>query len=488
MIPFFNPMHFTQDDLPPVDYTYAPSVAEARRRRQQENIHREETPAGPAVRHRAEPKGENGELPVYGAGLRRAQSLPSRMSEDQPAFAEPTWGQPATGVVPENPFQPPAETQQPRRRRTERAVEPAPQPETPKPQEMPDWLRVAQQNNLPLQNRPPRPAVQAAPRQNEPPVDALGRPVRRVTAAPKTAASPYEAAGYPQQLLDAQRQLEAEQAAAPIHRKHGAQYAVREHYAPKQPPAPTGMSYPPQRQAEPAPQRRRPVQEESGWQVETDEEELARELPAWVKKVPWLGIAAFAAALVAVVLWVQGIGYEKQMNQVLAERAAQELAIRDEHPLKYEELIAEKANKYNLDPAFVAAIIMNESSFRPNAMAERTKARGLMQLKADTGEWIYGKINPSAAFDAEDLFRPEINVELGCWYLNYLSELFWGDPVAVAAAYHAGQGEVRNWLNTAAYTNGQTLIIDKIPFSDTKRYVGRVMNHFAAYKRLYYGG
>ena len=61
--------------------------------------------------------------------------------------------------------------------------------------------------------------------------------------------------------------------------------------------------------------------------------------------------------------------------------------------------------------------------------------------------------------------------------------------MAVAAAYHAGQGEVRNWLNSSSYSaDGRTLIIDKIPFSDTRRYVTRVLNHFAAYKRLYYGG
>ena len=59
--------------------------------------------------------------------------------------------------------------------------------------------------------------------------------------------------------------------------------------------------------------------------------------------------------------------------------------------------------------------------------------------------------NPSRPYRFDDLYDPEINAEYGCWYLNYLSELFYGDPVLVAAAYHAGQGEVRNWLNTAAY-------------------------------------
>jgi soluble lytic murein transglycosylase len=96
--------------------------------------------------------------------------------------------------------------------------------------------------------------------------------------------------------------------------------------------------------------------------------------------------------------------------------------------------------------------------------------------------------DPTREYHFDDLYNPEINAEYGCWYLNYLSNLFYGDPVLVAAAFHAGQGEVRNWLNPAEYSpDGRTVAIEKIPFGDTRRYVGRVMNDYAAYLRIYYG-
>lgn len=433
MIHFPCLLHAPEDDIASVDYSYVKSVSEGRRRAQLQNIHPEPAPDRPILRSQVD---------EYG--------------------------------IPENPYELQAQTQQPvrRSRASRNATQPAappavPQFDAPVRPEMPDWLRVAQQNNMPLGSRPQGPRVQAAPRQAQ-------------------QASPYEAAGYPQELLEAQRQLEREQAATPVRRRHGAQYATRPQYQPEPPPLPTGMSYPPPRPSMHAP---RPQAQEDGWQVETDEEELARELPAWVKKAPWLGIAAFAAVLIAVILWIAGMNYDRQTQQALDDRAAQQRQLVENHPLKYQDIIAEKANKYNLSPAFVAAIMLNESSFRPEATAESTGARGLMQLVSSTAEWVHGKLDTGSSFQFDDMYDPAANAEYGCWYLNYLSELFHGDPVLVAAAYHAGQGEVRNWLNTAAYSpDGLTIAVDQIPFGDTRRYVTRVMNAYAAYLRIYYGG
>ena len=377
--------------------------------------------------------------------------------------------------LPENPFAPPAEQPRPPVRRSRAARNAAqtaaqgPQFDAPVSPEVPDWLKTARQNNEPQDRLLQRPRVQAAPR----------------TPAQLSA---YEQAGYPKELLEEQRRMEQAQAAQPMYRRHGAQYAQRPQYQPAPPPQPTGMSYPPPRMQQQAPAVRQRAQQ-TDWQVETEEEELERELPEWVRKAPWLGMAVFAAVMAVVVLWVMGMKYENQTLQILDERAAQEAKIADSHPLRYEALIAEKSEKYNLSPAFIAAIMLNESSFRADATAESTGARGLMQLMDDTAEWIHGKMDIAEPYRFDSMYEPDMNAEFGCWYLHYLSDLFGGDPVLVAAAFHAGQGEVRNWLNTAAYSpDGRTVAIDKIPFSDTRRYVTRVMNAYAAYLRIYYGG
>lgn len=151
----------------------------------------------------------------------------------------------------------------------------------------------------------------------------------------------------------------------------------------------------------------------------------------------------------------------------------------------YRDYVLRYANEYHLRPAFVAAVISCESSYNPNAVS-RVDARGLMQLMPSTGEWIAGKLK-IRDFDAQDLFDPETNIRLGCWYLNYLCGLFEGDPVVVACAYHAGQGNVRNWV-TKYSEDGVTIDLDKLPSSvdDTKTYVRRIMRAYAIYEQNYY--
>ncbi|MCI5955921.1 MAG: transglycosylase SLT domain-containing protein [Clostridiales bacterium] len=416
--------------------------------------------------------------------------------------------------------------------------------EPPARPDIPDWLRVAQQNNLPL-NRPSAPRVTAAPKQEEPPpTDVLGRPLRNRAAIAAArlpreplpqSADAYAQAGYPPELLLEQQRLEREQAQQPIRRRHGAQYAVNDYRA--QPGADTGgrresrASYPPGRgeweaaqaarqampareepQAPAAPEGRgqayaaarmeraythpirtfaaqqgygdaalEPAPEQEGWQVV--EEEAEEERPRL--RIPWLGIAAFAMAFIAVGLWLAQLSFDRQTGQVLAQREATQAALLESHPLRYRELIEQKAQKYNLSPAFVAAIILNESSFRPDAESS-VGARGLMQLMDETAGWICGKMN-GAGYDFDAMYDAETNVEYGCWYLNFLSERFRGDPVLVAAAFHAGQGQVQNWLNDSRYSSDKlTIRLENMVDGPTKQYAARVLNAFAAYKRLYY--
>ena len=516
-----DPSNNPQDEYAPVDYSYVPSVTEGRRREQQQKMHRAPGVSGPIVRHRAEPKDQS-DLPEYRVHAvasapksdpRVMKKLPSLTDDPVPVQSV---AYPDEYGIPDNPFQPSPEMQQPRRRRAQ--AEPQPQPvaapapaepqgpqfDAPVSPEIPDWLRVAQQNNMPLQNRPQGPRVTAAPRQAEVPVDALGRPLRR-RPQPVQTASPYEEAGYPQELVEAQRQMEAELAAQPIRRRHGAQYAQRPQYpsyAPVQPQQPSGMSYPPPRaqMPAPAPEDAPPVMQRSymhqpqpqqpeDWRVEEEEyEEDERDLE-WFRRVPWLGIAAFVAVLIPIILFVLTRGAQTQTQQVLEERAAKQQAIVEAHPIRYEDILTSTASRYNLSPAFVAAIMLNESSFRPDATAESTGARGLMQLMDETAEWIHGKLDWAEPYSFDLMYDPATNAEFGCWYLNYLSGLFNGDPILVAAAFHAGQGEVRNWLNSSEYSaDGRTIRLENMIEGNTKRYVTRVLSAFAVYKRLYFGG
>lgn len=124
--------------------------------------------------------------------------------------------------------------------------------------------------------------------------------------------------------------------------------------------------------------------------------------------------------------------------------------------MPYGDLIHEKAAKYDVDPALVAAVIEQESTFHARARSQ-VGARGLMQLMPSTGRWL----------GARDLYDPEQNVDAGVKYIKFLQERFDGNLKKTIAAYNAGEGNVDRY-------NGVP------PFAETQTYVRRVLR---TYKR-----
>lgn len=163
-----------------------------------------------------------------------------------------------------------------------------------------------------------------------------------------------------------------------------------------------------------------------------------------------------------------------QKNRLLAEY--DNLVSR--HIVKYRDHIEHYAAVYEINPAFVAAIIYRESHYDPEAVSY-VGARGLMQLMPDTGTWMAEKAG-IADYDHDDLFDPETNIRLGTRYLHYLSGKFDGDPILVACSFHAGAGNVESWIENYS-SNGQTLTLDEIPMDDTQSYARKVMESYAVY-------
>jgi soluble lytic murein transglycosylase-like protein len=122
--------------------------------------------------------------------------------------------------------------------------------------------------------------------------------------------------------------------------------------------------------------------------------------------------------------------------------------------LPFGELIFQKSQKYDVDPSLVAAVIEQESRFKPRAISP-VGARGLMQLMPRTGRWM----------GARNLYDPEQNVDAGVKYLKYLDKTFNGDTKKVIAAYNAGEGNVRRYRGTP-------------PFRETRTYVKNVTRNY----------
>jgi soluble lytic murein transglycosylase len=142
------------------------------------------------------------------------------------------------------------------------------------------------------------------------------------------------------------------------------------------------------------------------------------------------------------------------------------------YPLRYSTIVRGHAKHYDLDPAFLAAVIYVESKFDAGAESG-SGAIGLMQLTPKTAQGIAIRTGGSA-FHVSDLRNPEINVRYGAWYLRNLFRKYHRERL-VLAAYNAGQGNVDRWLQ-----NGQS-----IQFPETNAYVDRVESLKKIYRDAY---
>jgi len=116
------------------------------------------------------------------------------------------------------------------------------------------------------------------------------------------------------------------------------------------------------------------------------------------------------------------------------------------YPLRYEQIVRAHARNYDLDPALLAAVIYQESRFRPDARSP-SGAIGLMQLLPDTAKGIAVRTG-GAQFRVQDLYDPEINVRYGSWYLRHLLRKY-GEVEKALAAYHGGQANVDRGIQYA---------------------------------------
>jgi len=152
------------------------------------------------------------------------------------------------------------------------------------------------------------------------------------------------------------------------------------------------------------------------------------------------------------------------------------------YPIKYKDYINKYAQRYNIDPFLVAAIINVESKYNKDALSPK-KAKGLMQIGQSTGQWGSEELGIDN-YSEELLFQPETNIRIGVWYLNKLEKEFNGDLDLMLAAYNAGSGNVNKWLKDKSYSHDETSLYN-IPFKETENYLKKVKSNYKVYKLIY---
>ncbi|MFY9264497.1 MAG: lytic transglycosylase domain-containing protein [Solirubrobacterales bacterium] len=160
------------------------------------------------------------------------------------------------------------------------------------------------------------------------------------------------------------------------------------------------------------------------------------------------------------------------------EKGYRELAL----PLRHDDIIRQQARDKKLEPALIAAVIYRESGFRPRESP--AGAQGLMQILPATAKYIAG-LSGGTEFETGDLATPQINIAYGSYYLAYLLDQYDGDEITALAAYNAGEGRVRHWLQESGKSGGKISDADEIPFPETRKYVKDVLEARDEYEREY---
>ena len=138
------------------------------------------------------------------------------------------------------------------------------------------------------------------------------------------------------------------------------------------------------------------------------------------------------------------------------------------------------------DWTMVHAISRQESQFAMNAVSH-AGARGLMQLMPGTAREQAGKLGLD--YDPQALTTDAgYNLTLGGGYFGRMMDYYVGSYPLAVAAYNAGPGNVNKWLRA----NGDprtgavdwTDWVEKIPLSETRNYVQRVLENAVVYEAM----
>ena len=138
--------------------------------------------------------------------------------------------------------------------------------------------------------------------------------------------------------------------------------------------------------------------------------------------------------------------------------------------VKYDEYVSKYSNQYDIDKYLILAIIKAESNFNENAVSKKG-AKGLMQLMDTTAE----DLAKNSDINLDDIFEPDINIQLGSKYISALMSKY--DSIGLALAAY-------NWIEKGIIKSDGS-DIEKIPFIETNNYVRKILRDYELYKELY---
>jgi hypothetical protein len=122
-------------------------------------------------------------------------------------------------------------------------------------------------------------------------------------------------------------------------------------------------------------------------------------------------------------------------EEMVRDQTIEGAALRWGIPSEMATQIYDAAERHDIEPDVAYGLVYVESTFRERAVSH-VGARGLAQVMPRTARWLDPSVN------TQDLFDPEVNLELGFRYLRQMIDKYDGDVFKALTAYNRGPGTV----------------------------------------------
>lgn len=152
------------------------------------------------------------------------------------------------------------------------------------------------------------------------------------------------------------------------------------------------------------------------------------------------------------------------------------------HISRFDHTVSQAAARNGVDFYLVKALIFEESWFRPNVRGSSGEI-GLMQItRAAAADFSLKRGLPT--FYEARLFEPELNVEIGCWYLRQSLDHYKRSPtpdVFALLRYNAGEARADEWLRLALAKSAppgmsaERYYLSLVDYPKTRDYVRRIL-------------
>lgn len=152
------------------------------------------------------------------------------------------------------------------------------------------------------------------------------------------------------------------------------------------------------------------------------------------------------------------------------------------YPQAFEPVVSKYSKEFGVDEKVAYSIMREESRFQSDVVS-KADAIGLMQIIPSTAMRLAKELSHND-FELKQMFEPQINVKFGIQYLNDLSQMFNGEKAYMIASYNAGEEAVGRWIQFSDAADVEEFI-EEIPYTETNKYVKRVLKSYWIYNELY---